>query len=168
MHRPSRKYLQMYLPLCSTVCWLMNSLLIMGRFFWKLDIFPSCDTKSTTEWAIFQFIHVQDKLEMKEEALHHTYNSATHLPIPRLPCPGLLLDLVHVLPTVCPLASFPCWASRAPFLVRCLCPFPFVQLKMTFWEKVTEVRSFRCISFHVKYMLTPHIIYGTNTYIHNK
>lgn len=33
MHLPSRKYLQICLPLCSTVCWLMNSWLILTHFF---------------------------------------------------------------------------------------------------------------------------------------
>lgn len=39
IHLPSRKYLQICLPLCSTVCWLMNSWLIFTHFFTGL---PSC------------------------------------------------------------------------------------------------------------------------------
>lgn len=42
MHLPSRKYLQICLPLCSTVCWLMNSWLIFTHFFTGL---PSCKKK---------------------------------------------------------------------------------------------------------------------------
>lgn len=56
MHRPSRKYLQMYLPLCSTVCWFMNSLLIISLFFWKPEPFPSYNAKqkreSSGEWQL--------------------------------------------------------------------------------------------------------------------
>lgn len=42
MHLPSRKYLQICLPLCSTVCWLMNSWLILTHFFTGL---PSWEKK---------------------------------------------------------------------------------------------------------------------------
>lgn len=68
MHRPSRKYLQMYRPLCSTVCWLINSLLIIGRFFRKPEeFFPSYGhqrNKRFWSFALFRYstsrVHTQN------------------------------------------------------------------------------------------------------------
>lgn len=66
---------------------------------------------------------------------------ASNLPGLHLPCLGLLPDLVHVLPTVCPLASCSSSSSHVLCPAHFLCLFPLAQLKHTFWRKWSNAAS---------------------------
>lgn len=156
MHRPSRKYLQMYLPLCSTVCWFINSLLIISLFFWKPEPFPSYNVKEKREssggwqltphqWILNQqksslfHLHFQPKItiiiaSINKDSPSICFEFLRHSQGQYRPCPGLLHDLVHVQSTAFPSSSCSCWASPFLFLVHYLCPFPLVQLEEREWK----------------------------------
>lgn len=55
IHLPSRKYLQICFPLCSTVCWLMNSWVITFHFFPGLLY---CKKKNSFEYNLLSILRV--------------------------------------------------------------------------------------------------------------
>lgn len=165
MHRPSRKYLQMCLPLCSTVCWLMNSWLMIGRFFWKLggplDSCYKTNEDSKHEYPEILLVMVQSKVRNSHPISSTLLSSSTTTSAPVL----ALLFLIFVghssspangtttstaLPTnyitskrkshiKCKIMGSACWAFK---LIT-------MQTSIIFWSKQTYTAAAAAVVFVV-------------------